>query len=124
MTISDTNNCNDHLTNEHSEGTPDHDCSATKLLNDVERWRSGANVDEGGDQGDQKWVADRAELGEECGSVVEDEVDTSPEKGLVRLNSLALKCLPLLHHLDRCTKNCSSEVRGWVLESTLEAVGP
>ncbi len=80
MAISDTNNSDDHLTDEHSKGTPDHDCSATKLFNNVERWRSGANVDEGGDQGDQEWVVDRAELGKKCGPVVEDEVDTSPRK--------------------------------------------
>lgn len=60
-----TNGTNDELHDDHTSGTPDEDTSATDLLNHDEGIRSGQDVDEGGDEGDEEGVADGSELLEE-----------------------------------------------------------
>lgn len=45
---------------------------------------------------------------EECGSEVEDKVDTSP----------------LLHHLQRCTEDGTAQVAAGLEQTTFEAIGP
>jgi hypothetical protein len=65
-------------------GSVDEQRSSTEFLDGVERDRSGADIDEGGDQGDQEGVADCSESLEERGTEVEDKVDTGQ----------------LLHHLN------------------------
>jgi len=91
---SDTNDTCDELADQHTKSTVDHDWSTTELLNGPEGDWSRADVDEGGDQTDEEGVGDGAELLEEGGTEVEDEVDTSP----------------LLHHLERCTQDGSAEI--------------
>ena len=105
---SNTDNSDDEFANQHSQSTPNEDCTTAVLLNDVEGDGSRADVDEGGDETDEEGVVDRAKFLEESGTEVEDEVDTSP----------------LLHHLKGCTEDCSAQVGRWVAEATLEAVDP
>lgn len=107
-TNGNTNDGDQELTDKHTKSTENEDSTATKSLNGPERQRSGADVDQGEDQGDQEGVADGAGRLEEGSGVVEDEVDTSP----------------LLHHLERGTEDGSSQVRLAGPERTLEAVGP
>ena len=83
----DTNYTNDELHDDHSRAANDEDFAATEALNGPEREWGRACVDEGGDQGDEEGVLDRAEGGEEDGSEVEDEIDTGE----------------LLHHLHEDT---------------------
>jgi hypothetical protein len=62
---------------------------------------------EGKNKGDEEWVRDRVErLQKNCG-VVENEIHTSP----------------LLHHLERCTKNGTAQVRRRLSKSAFEAIG-
>lgn len=104
----DTNDGDEELADNHTAGTVDHDRSATELLNDVEGDRGGDDVDDGGDHGDQEGVGDSAEIGEERGAEVEDEVDTSP----------------LLHHLQGGTEDRAAKVGAGLEERALEAVQP
>lgn len=107
-TDGNTNDGDDKLADQHTEGTPDEQRTTTELLNSPEGDGCRADVDEGEDQGDQKGVGDSASrLEERCG-VVEDEVDTGP----------------LLHHLERGTENGLAQVAVLLPERTLEAVGP
>lgn len=76
----DTNDGNNVLADEHASSTPDEDCAATKLLNDVEGDRSGADVDQSEDEGDEEDIRDVGGLLEESGGVVEDEVDTAVDR--------------------------------------------
>ncbi len=48
----DTNNTDDELTNDHTHGTEDKNRAPTQSLNDVERYRGGADVNKGGDERD------------------------------------------------------------------------
>ena len=105
---SNTDNGDDEFANQHSQSTPDEDCTTAILLNNVERDGSGADVDKGGDETNEEGVADRAKFLEEGGTEVENEVDTSP----------------LLHHLKRCTEDGSAQIGRWVPKTTLEAVVP
>lgn len=107
-TNGDTNDGDEELADEHTKSTEDEDGTATESLDSPERQRSGADVDQGEDEGDQEGVADGTGGLEEGSRVVEDEVDTSP----------------LLHHLHRGTEDGSSQVRLAGPERTLEAVGP
>ena len=106
--LSDTDDSNEELADQHAESTVKQECATTELLHSVERERSGADVDEGEDQRDQEGVADGASRLEERCRVVEDKVDTSP----------------LLHHLKRGTEDGLAEVGVGLPERTLEAVGP
>ena len=103
-----TNDGYKELADQHTKSTPDEQWSAAELLNSVERDGCRADVDEGEDQGDQESVVDRTSRLEEGSRVVEDEVDTSP----------------LLHHLERGTKNRAAQVGLLVKQATLEAVHP
>lgn len=105
---SHTDDGNEELANEHTESTPDEERTATPLLNGVERDGSGADIDEGEDQGDQEGVADGASRRQEGSGVVEDEVDTSP----------------LLHHLERSTEDSLAKVGVGLEDRAAEAVGP
>lgn len=106
--LSDTNDGNQELADQHTESTEEEKCAATELLHSVEGKRGGADVDQGEDEGDQEGVADGASRLQEGSGVVEDEVDTSP----------------LLHHLERGTKDSLAKVGVGLEERTLEAVGP
>ena len=107
-TLSNTDDGNQELADQHTEGTEEEECAATELLHSVEGKRSGADVDQGEDERDQEGVADgTGRLQEGCG-VVEDEVDTSP----------------LLHHLEGSTENGLAEVGVGLEEGALEAVHP
>jgi len=103
-----TDDGGDELADQHAESTPDEEGTTTELLNGVEGDGGRADVDEGGDEGNQEGVRDRSEVLEEGGTEVEDEVDTSP----------------LLHHLNRGTENNTTEVGAGVAETTREASGP
>ena len=81
-----TDDGDDVLEDSHGNGAVDEEGTTTKLLNGVEGDRGGANIDNGGDHRDQKWIA-QSNLLEEGGVVVEDEIDTSP----------------LLEHLQHCS---------------------
>lgn len=107
-TDSDTDNGDEELADQHTQGTPDEQRATTELLNGVEGDWSRANVHEGEDKGDQEGVADGTSRLQERSGVVEDEVDTSP----------------LLHHLKRGTEDGAAQVGLLVPERTLEAVGP
>jgi hypothetical protein len=107
-TDGNTDNSDDKLADQHAEGTPDEQRTTTELLNGVEGDGGRADVDEGEDQRDQEGVADGTSGLEERSRVVEDEVDTGP----------------LLHHLQRGTKDGLAQVAALLPERTLEAVGP
>lgn len=85
-TVGDTDDGANELADQHTKGTPNKERSSTESLNGPEGDWGGADVDEGGDQGNEEWVGDCAEGLEEGRSEVEDEVYTSP----------------LLHHLCHC----------------------
>ena len=104
----DTDDGNEELTDQHAKGTPDEQRTTTPLLNGVEGDRGGADIDEGEDQRDQEGVADGASGRQERSRVVEDEVDTSP----------------LLHHLERSSKNGLAQVGVGLPDRAAEAVGP
>ena len=103
-----TNDGDEELADQHAESTPNEERTTTPLLNGVEGDGSGADVDEGEDQGDQEGVADGASRRQEGGGVVEDEVDTSP----------------LLHHLERSTEDSLAKVGVGLEDRAAEAVGP
>lgn len=105
---SHTNDGDEELANQHAKRTPDEERTTTKLLNSVEGDGGRADVDEGEDQGDQEGVVDGASGLQERSGVVEDEVDTSP----------------LLHHLERSTKNGLAQVGVGLENGAAEAVGP
>lgn len=73
-------NRDDELADGHAESTPDEERTTAKTLHGPEGQRSGAHVDQGGNEGDEEWVVNGSELLEESGAEVEDEVDTSPER--------------------------------------------
>ncbi len=93
-TDSDTDDGNQELTDQHTSGTNDQEWTTTELLNSVEGQWSRSDVDSSEDHGDDEWVGDGTGGLEERSGVVEDEVDTSP----------------LLHHLERGTKNGAAKV--------------
>lgn len=70
-----SNDGNEQLADAHANGTPEQQRSTTPLVNGVETRKRGANVDGGGDHGDDEGVRDTGVL-EELSSVVENEVDT------------------------------------------------
>jgi hypothetical protein len=104
----DTNNGDDELADEHTEGTEDEERTTTVSLNSVEGDRGGEDVDEGEDERHQEGVADSTGGLQEGSGKVEDEVDTSP----------------LLHHLKRGTKDGTAQVGLLLPERTSEAVLP
>ncbi|KAG7847878.1 hypothetical protein KL941_002057 [Ogataea angusta] len=108
VAVDGTGNGHDKLTHNHTCGTVDHERTTAEFLNRVERQRSRHHVDDGGDHGDQELVVDGAELLEEGGTEVEDEVDTGP----------------LLHHLHGGSEDGFSEVRRGLSESAGEAGSP
>lgn len=103
-----TNDPDDELHDDHTSGTEDEDGTTSNLLDHDEGSRGGEHVDEGGDHGDQEGVVDRAELLEEDGAEVEDEVDTSK----------------LLHHLDEDTDKGTASVGRRLGDAALEASCP
>lgn len=103
-----TDDGNNELADDHAQSTPDEDGTTSEALNSPEGERGREDVDQGGDERDQEGVVDNFELLEEGGTKVENEVDTSP----------------LLHHLERGTKNSTAEVGGSLEERTAEAVEP
>lgn len=68
--VGSTDNGNDELTHQHDGGTVDEERTTTKLLDGVEGERSGGDVDDIGDDGDEEGVLD-ADLLEEGGAVVD-----------------------------------------------------
>lgn len=107
-TGSNTDNGDDELADEHTEGTEDEKRTTTVLLNSVERERSGEDVDKGENERHQEGVADSTGGLQEGGGEVEDEVNTSP----------------LLHHLKRGTENGAAQIGLLLPERTSEAVLP
>jgi hypothetical protein len=107
-TGSNTNDTNNELADQHAESSPDEDGTTSVTLNDVERDRSRADIDQSGDETDEEGVRNRAQSLEESGTKVENEVDTSP----------------LLHHLEGGSEDGSAQVGRWVSETALEAVQP
>lgn len=105
---SDTDDADNVLEGDHESGTADEQLTASNLLDRPERDRGRQDVDEGGDERDQERVLDRAELLEEDGAEVEDEVDTSE----------------LLHHLHEDTHGSAAGVGGWRADLALEASCP
>jgi hypothetical protein len=83
VAIDRTGDGDDKLADDHSQGAPEEERAAAEFLNGPEGDGGRADVDEGGDETDQEGVVDGAEVLEEGGAEVEDEVDTGP----------------LLHHL-------------------------
>ncbi len=59
-TDGDTNDGDEELADEHTEGTPNEERSTTESFDGVEGDGGGADVDEGEDQGDQEGVRDGA----------------------------------------------------------------
>ena len=107
-TNGNTDDGDKELADQHAKSAVQQKCATAELLHTVEGERSGADVDQGEDQGDQEGVGDGASrLEERCG-VVEDEVDTGP----------------LLHHLERGTEDGLAKVGVGLEEGTLETVGP
>ena len=103
-----TNNADNELRNDHAHRTVDEDGSSTESFNHPEGQRGRAGVDEAGDEGNQEWIADRAERLEEDGPKVEDEVDTCQ----------------LLHHLHQDTNGGTTRVAATLQDIPFEAVGP
>jgi len=108
VTVDSASNTDDELADDHTKSAPDEQWTTAKPLNSPEGDRGGADVDEGGDEGDQERVLNGAEILEEGGTEVEDEVDTSP----------------LLHHLERSTEDSAAQVAVGLPERSLEAVHP
>lgn len=104
----DTNDGDEELADEHTQGTEDENLASAESLDSPEGEGSRADVDEGEDEGDEERVFNGTSGLEEGGGVVEDEVDTGP----------------LLHHLERGTEDGSSKVGLGGPETALEAVGP
>lgn len=67
---------NDELADNHAKSTPDEQRSSSNLLHRPEGDGGGADVDEGGDEGDQEGVVDSSELLEEGSSCNELERDS------------------------------------------------
>ncbi len=63
-----TNNADNKLADQHSQGTPNHDCATTETFDDPEREGRGAHIDQCGNQINQEWIRDSAELLEEGSS--------------------------------------------------------
>lgn len=78
VAIGNTNNGDNELAHNHTQGTPEEQRTTTVSLDGVEGERSGEDIDNSGDHADQEGVLDCAEFLEESGSEVENEVDTSP----------------------------------------------
>lgn len=108
LTISDTDDCDDELANQHAESAPDEQRATAEPLNGIEGDWSGADIDESGDERNEEGVLDGAEGLEEGGAEVEDKVDTSP----------------LLHHLKRSAENRAAQVGVGRAEAAAEAVKP
>ena len=103
-----TDDGDEELADQHTEGTPDKEWTTAELLNGVEGDWSRAHVDQGEDQGNQEDVVDGAGGLQEWSRVVEDEVDTSP----------------LLHHLEGGTEDGLAQVGVRLEDGAAEAVGP
>ncbi|KFZ02513.1 hypothetical protein V500_00150 [Pseudogymnoascus sp. VKM F-4518 (FW-2643)] len=104
----DTDDTDDELRNDHAHGTDDENTATAEALDDPEGERGAQDVDEGGHEGDEEGVVDRAEGGEKDGSEVEDEVDTSQ----------------LLHHLEDYAEDRAADIGGALEDGAVEAVGP
>ena len=96
------------MADDHTRSTPDQDCASAISFNDVEGNWCGADIDQGSDKVDQERIADRSKFLEESGSEVEYKVDTSP----------------LLHHLERSTKDSTTQVAAALPETAFEAIRP
>ncbi|KFZ08750.1 hypothetical protein V501_05831 [Pseudogymnoascus sp. VKM F-4519 (FW-2642)] len=104
----DADDADDKLCDDHAHGAEDEDAATAEALHDPEGGRGAEDVDEGGDEGDEEGIFNRAEGGEEDGSKVEDEVDTSE----------------LLHHLEDYAEDRAADVGGALGDGAVEAVGP
>lgn len=103
-----TDDTDNELHDDHGSSTPDENRTATNLLDHDEREGSGEHVDERGDKRDQEGVLDGAELLEEDGTEVEDEVDTGQ----------------LLHHLHEDAENGTTDIGRRLGDLALEAGHP
>ena len=83
----DADDADDELRDDHSGGADKEELAAAEAFDGPEGQGRGADVDEGGDEGDQEGVTDRAQTREEDVAEVEDEVDAGQ----------------LLHHLHQDT---------------------
>ena len=107
-TNGDTDDTNDEFADGHTDGTINKHGTTTETLNEPERDRSRADVDEGEDKRHQEDVANGTSRLKERSRVVEDEVDTSP----------------LLHHLNGGTENDLTDVGVSLEDGTAEASSP
>lgn len=58
VTVGNSDDSDDELADDHAQSTPEKQGATTNLLNGVERERSGADIDDGGDHAQQEWVLD------------------------------------------------------------------
>lgn len=72
----DADDCDEVLANTHNDGTPDEERATTKSLDTPHTGESHEDVYDVGSDGSEEGVGD-TRVGEECSTVVEDEVDTS-----------------------------------------------
>lgn len=108
VAVGDADDGDEELADDHAQGTPEEEGATADLLNGVEGEGGGEDVDDGGDHGEEEGVLDCAELLEEGGAEVEDEVDTGP----------------LLHHLEGGTEDGAADVGVGVEDVSAEAVDP
>lgn len=108
LTVGDADDGDEELADDHAQGTPEEQGATTDFLDGVEGDRGGADIDDGGDHAQEEGVLDCTKLLEEDGTVVEDEVDTSP----------------LLHHLEGGTEDSTADVGVGVEDVAAEAVQP
>ena len=108
LAIGDTDDGDNELADNHAHSAPQKDGAATESLDDIKGDGCRADIDKGGDQGDQERVRNGAELLEEVGAEIEDEVDTSP----------------LLHHLKGGTQDREAQVAVRLEKGSLEAIHP
>lgn len=114
------------LADKHAKGTGNEDSSSTEALNSPEGEGSRADVDKGEDERNEEGVVNGTGRLEEGSRVVEDEVDTGPGERSAGVSRRwdRIVDLPLLHHLQRSTKDGSAQVRLGLEKRALEAVGP
>lgn len=108
LAVGNTDDGDDELADDHAQSTPQEQGTTADLLNHVEGDGGRADVNDGGDHGQEERVLNGAELLEEGGAEVEDEVDTGP----------------LLHHLEGGTEDGAADVGVGVEDVAAEAVEP
>lgn len=80
LSVGDANNGDDELANNHSEGTPQKERTATNTFDGPKCDWGREHVDNSGNHADEEGVADGSEGFEEGCAKVEDEVDAGPPR--------------------------------------------